>query len=142
MYWMSSNSSIKASNALSRLMRLLPASQEERRIDSVDAAPLLHLVKHRGQTCLHLEGLLYFVGSDERILTIFEKARALMFADEFNESRSVGLPIHRETFQILERGADPETGEQGNGIFGIFVKVSVENPLIHEIRFATDVEED
>ena len=42
----------------------------------------------------------------------------------------------------FERGADPETSEQGNGIFGIFVKVSVENPLIYEIRFATDVKED
>lgn len=104
-------------------METLPACQEDQRIDSVDAAQLLHLVKHRGQTCLHLEGLLYFVGGDERILTVFEKARALMFAHEFNECRSVRLPIHRETFQILERGADPETGEQGNGIFGIFVKV-------------------
>ena len=65
-----------------------------------------------------------------------------MIAYEFNECRRVGLPIHRETFQIFERGADPETGEQGNGIFGIFVKVSVENPLIHEICFATDVKQD
>src|SRR4029077_10976668 len=70
------------------------------------------------------------------------ETRTLVLAHKFYERRSVGLPIHRETFQILERGADPETGEQGNGIFGIFVKVSVENPLIHEIRFATDVKED
>ncbi len=102
----------------------------------------LHLVEHCGQRCFHLKRFLYFVSTDERILTVFEKAWALMFADESDECRSVGLPIHRETFQILERGADPKTGEQGNGIFGIFVKVSVENPLIYEIRFATDVKED
>jgi hypothetical protein len=44
----------------------------------------LHLVKHCGQGCLHFESLLYLVGGDERILAIFEKAWALMFAHEFN----------------------------------------------------------
>ena len=92
-------------------MRLLPAREEDRRIDSVDAAPLLHLVKHRGQTCLHLEGLLYFVGGDERILTIFEKARALMFAHEFNECRSVRFPIRWDAFEILEDCVDSGFGE-------------------------------
>ena len=38
--------------------------------------------------------------------------------------------------------SDPELREQGDRIFGIFVKVSVEYPLIHEIRVAADVEED
>ena len=102
----------------------------------------MHLIKHCGQRCFHSKRLLYFVSTDERILTIFQEAWALMFAHKFDECGSVGLPIHRETFQIFERGTDPETGEQGNGIFGIFVKISVENPLIHEIRFATDVKED
>jgi hypothetical protein len=39
------------------------------------------------------------------------KAWALMFAHEPDECRSIRLRIHRETFQIFERGADPETAE-------------------------------
>jgi hypothetical protein len=37
-------------------------------------APLLHLVEHCGQRCLHFESLLYLVGGDERIFAILEKA--------------------------------------------------------------------
>src|SRR3984957_11828667 len=135
MYWMSSNSSIKASNDVSE-------REKDQRIDGVDAAPLLHLVKHRGQTCLHLEGLLYFVGADERILTIFEKARALMFAHEFNECRSVRLPIHREALKIFEDCIDAGLFEESDCVFGILIEVGIEYPLVHEIRVAADVEED
>src|SRR5215204_447273 len=65
----------------------------------------------------------------------------VMVAHKLYERRCICFPIHREAFQILERGVDPHTGEQRNGIFGVLVKVSVEYPLIHEIRFAADVKE-
>ena len=64
-----------------------------------------------------------------------------MFAHEFNECRRVRLPIHRETFQIFETVSDPGLVKESDCIFGIFVKVSVEYPLVYEIRVATDVEE-
>src|SRR5215211_1883313 len=65
----------------------------------------------------------------------------VMVAHKLYERRCICFPIHREAFQILERGVDPHTGEQRNGIFGVLVKVSVEEPLVHEIRFAADVKE-
>ena len=120
-------------------------SRHVRKIDEQTAstqALLLHLVKHGGQSCLHLEGLLYLVGSDERILTIFEKAWALMFAHEFDECRSVRLPIHREALKIFEDRVDAGLFEESDCVFGIFVEVSIEYPLVHEIRIAADVEED
>jgi hypothetical protein len=102
---------------------------------------LLHLVKHRGQSCLHLESLLYLVGGDERILTIFEKAWALMFAHELDECRGVRLPIHREALKIFEDGVNAGLFKESDCIFCIFVKVSIEYALVHEIRIAADVEE-
>src|SRR2546429_2207597 len=65
----------------------------------------------------------------------------VMVAHKLYERRRICFPIHREALQILERGVDPHTGEQRNGIFGVLVEVSVEEPLVHEIRFAADVKE-
>jgi hypothetical protein len=123
-------------------MRLLAGCEEDRRIDGVDAAPLLHLVKHRGQTCFHLQRLLYFVGGNERILTIFEEARALMFAHEFDECGGIRFPIQWEALKIFEDCINTGLLEESDCVLGIFVEVSIEYPLVHEIRVAADVEQD
>src|SRR4029077_658341 len=78
---------------------------------------------------------------NERILTIFQKTRALMFAYELCEGRSVRLPIHREAFKVSENSIDARLLEESDGILGIFVEVGVEYSLIHEIRITADVEE-
>ena len=65
-----------------------------------------------------------------------------MFAHKFYEGRRVRLPIRRKALQIFEDRVDPRLVKECNGILGIFVKIGIENPLVYEIRFATDVEED
>ena len=65
-----------------------------------------------------------------------------MFAHEFNECRSVRLPIHREALKIFEDCIDAGLFKERDCVFGIFIEVSIEYPLVHEIRIAADVEED
>src|ERR1700683_1297086 len=102
----------------------------------------LHLIQHSGQSRLHFESLLYLVSGDERILTIFEKARALMFAHEPNERWRVRFPIWREALKVLEDCIDAGLFKESDCIFGIFIKVSIEYALVHEIRISTDLEKD
>src|ERR1700722_238152 len=66
----------------------------------------------------------------------------LMFAYEFNECRSVRLPIHREAIEVFEDCIDAGLFKESDCVFGVFIEVSIEYPLVHEIRVATDVEED
>jgi hypothetical protein len=94
----------------------------------------LHLVEHCGQSVLDFESLFYLVCGDERILTIFEEAWALMFPHEFNERRGVRLPIHREALKIFEDGIKAGFGKDSDRVFGVFVKVGVEDALITSCR--------
>src|SRR5215217_9523553 len=64
-----------------------------------------------------------------------------MITHKLYESWRIGFPIHRKPFQILEHGGEPRGAKNRNGIFGVFVKIGVEIPLIHEVGFATDVKE-
>src|SRR5262245_14933459 len=67
----------------------------------------LQLVEHFGQGALDPQRLLDLVGSDVRILAVFDDARALVLADELDEGVGIRLPVHREPFEILENGVDP-----------------------------------
>src|ERR1700675_2714012 len=64
-----------------------------------------------------------------------------MFADEFYEGKSVGLPVHRKTLKIFKDRIDSSFLEERDRILGIFVEVSIEYTLVHEIGIAADVEE-
>ena len=68
----------------------------------IDDAASLHLVKHFEKAAFTLSAFLISSALTIRILAVFEEARALMFAHEFDECRSVRLPIHRESFEIFE----------------------------------------
>ena len=46
----------------------------------------------------------------------------------------------RKLLQILKNRIDAELMKQGDGIFGVFVKIGVENSLIHEKGFVLDIE--
>src|SRR5262249_1074204 len=81
---------------------------------------LLHLIEHRGQRCFHPERLLYLVSSDEGILAVFQKTRALMLADEFCEGRSIRLPIRREALKMFEDGVDAGFLKESDRVFGVF----------------------
>ncbi len=60
---------------------------------------------------------------------------------EFNEGRSVRLPIHRKAFKVLKSCIDAGFFKENDRIFGIFFKVSIEYALLHKISIATDIEE-
>ena len=65
-----------------------------------------------------------------------------MFAHKFNKGRRVRLPIRREPIKIFKDRIDAGLFKKSDCIFGIFIEVSIEYPLVHEIRIAADVEED
>src|SRR5262249_49383379 len=96
---------------------------------------------HRRQRCFHLKGLLYLVSTDERILAIFQKTWALMLAHEFCEGRGVRFPVRRKALKIFKDGVDAGLLEKSDCVFSIFVKVRIENSLIHKVRVAANIEE-
>src|SRR5947209_15518410 len=58
---------------------------------SMASAPraLLHKVQHVGKSGFQLESLLDFVGAHIRVLTVFQKTRALMVAHELDERSGI-----------------------------------------------------
>ena len=50
-----------------------------------------------------------------------------MVADEFDEGWDIRLPVGRKLLQILKNRIDAELMKQGDGVFGVFVKIGVEN---------------
>ena len=50
----------------------------------------------------------------------------------------MGLPVLRETLEILEHCPQAGGGEHFHRVLGIFIEVGVENALIHEIGFPFD----
>src|SRR3954471_21631412 len=111
MCWISSNSSISSS---------------------------LHLVKHVGECGLQRQRLLDLVGADKRILAVFQETRALVLANEFDESRRIRLPVFGKTLKVFKNGADAELCEQRHCILGVLIEVGVEDTLIHEVGFTLD----
>src|SRR2546429_225830 len=53
----------------------------------------LHLVEHVRESRLESERLLDFFRAHAGVFTVFQKARTLMFADELDECRRIGLPV-------------------------------------------------
>src|SRR5215218_9003521 len=109
--------------------------------DSFSTRLLLQLVEHLRKRALHLESLLDLVGAEIRVLPILQEARALVVPHEPDERLRVGLPVLRETFQVLEDGVHAEAREERHGVLRVLVEVRVENALIHEVGHAVDGEE-
>src|SRR3954469_20051326 len=114
MCWMSSNSSISDS---------------------------LHLVEHVGEGGLQRQRLLDLLGADKRILAVFEETRALVVANELDESRRIRLPVFGKALEVFKNGADAQLCEQSHCILGVLIKVGVENTLIHEVGLTIDRKE-
>jgi len=100
---------------------------------------LLHLVEHVGEVFLQPLRLLDFDGSNIWIFTVFQKARALVLAEKFDERRNIGLPVHGKSFELLENSIDTSLSEQFDGVLGVLVKFGVEDSLIYEVLVRTDV---
>src|SRR5262245_15386784 len=94
----------------------------------------LQLIKHLGQGVLDPQGLLDFVGGDIRILTIFDKARTLVVADELDERFRVRFPVHRKPFEVLENRVDAGLPKESYRVLSVLVEIGVEDPLVHEPR--------
>src|SRR5436190_4885780 len=63
---------------------------------------LLHLVEHFRKRFLQLERFLDFVRRNKWILTIFEEARELVFANKLDERGSIRFPVLGKSFEVLE----------------------------------------
>src|SRR5215471_1735964 len=72
---------------------------------------LLHLVEHFREGLLQAQRLLDLTGRDIGIFAVFEKTGALVFADEFDKRRSIGLPVFRKPFEFFKNGVDAGLGE-------------------------------
>src|SRR5215813_7478086 len=64
-----------------------------------------------------------------------------MFPDKLNERIRIGLPVHRKPFEVFKDSAHAKAQEQGHCVFSVFVEVSVEDSLIHEVQSVADVEQ-
>src|SRR6187200_2941759 len=105
------------------------------------AAHSLNLVQHVGERRLQPQCLLDLFRAYVRVLGVLEEAGTLVFPDELEECRRVGLPVHREAFQVLEDGVDPILGEERNSVLGVLVEIRIEDALIHEVGVLAYVEE-
>ena len=101
----------------------------------------LHLVEHVREGGLELQRLLDLVGTHIRILTVFQEARALMLANELDECGSIRFPVRRKALKIFEDRIDAISPEEGHGILGVLVEISVEDSLVHKVGFPVDWEE-
>src|SRR5262245_10490624 len=66
----------------------------------------------------------------------------MVIANELRKCRDISLPVLGKPFQIFEGGVQAPLAEYCDGIIGVLVEISVEYPLVHEIRLTSDVEED
>src|SRR6266446_446646 len=105
------------------------------------AVDSLHLVEHVREGRLELERFLDFVGTHVGILTVFQEAWTLMLANELDERKSIRLPVRRKALEVFEDGINAVLREEGHSILGVFVKVGVEDALIHEVGLSLDREE-
>src|SRR4051794_39030944 len=96
------------------------------------AAHSLHLVQHVRERRLQPQRLLDLLRAHVGVLTVLEEAGTLVLADELEERRRVGLPVHREAFQVLEDGVDAILGEERNSVLGVLVEIGIEDALLLE----------
>src|SRR5216110_455675 len=64
-----------------------------------------------------------------------------MVADELDERLRVGLPVSGEALKIFENGSNAKLREERDGVFGVLIKVRIEDALVHEVGFAVDRKE-
>src|SRR6266576_4808553 len=102
---------------------------------------LLHQFKHFGELRFELQTLLNFVCCCVAILTVFQKARTLVFAKEVDECWYVRLPVLGKTFKVLENGVHSDLFEQGYCILCVLVEICIEDSLVHEVRVLSNIEE-
>src|SRR5436305_6508741 len=102
---------------------------------------LLHQVEHFGKLRFELQTLLNFVCCCIGILTVFQKARTLVFAKEVDECWYVRLPVLGKAFKVLEDCVYSDLFKQGYGIFSVLVKICIEDALVHEVRVRSNIEE-
>src|SRR5271170_6234185 len=79
--------------------------------------PLLHQVEHPGKGRLEFQRLLDLICGDKRILTVFQKARALVFTNEPNECWSICLPVLWKSFEVFKDSVQAILGEQRYCVF-------------------------
>src|SRR3569833_678462 len=101
----------------------------------------LHQIEHLGEGRLQPQRLLDFIPGHVGVLAIFQKAGTLMVANECYEGSGVDVPVLREAFEIFEHCRYPARAEQLDGVLGVFVEIRVKYPLVHEICFAVDGEQ-
>src|SRR2546430_9283104 len=102
---------------------------------------LLHQVKHFGELRFELQTLLNFVCCCVGILTVFQKARTLVFAKEVDECWHVRLPVLGKAFKVLKDCVHSDLFEQGYCILGVLVEICIEDSLVHEVRVLSNIEE-
>src|SRR5215813_8834692 len=64
-----------------------------------------------------------------------------MLPDKFDERLRICLPVFGKTFQIFENCVYTRTAENCDSVFGVLIKVRVEDSLIHEVRLTVNWEE-
>src|SRR5712675_1620536 len=102
---------------------------------------LLHQVKHFGKLRFELQCLLDFVCCFVWILTVLQKTRTLVFANELDECWYVRLPVLGKTFKVLENCIHSDLFKQGYCILGVLVEICIEDSLVHEVRVLSYIEE-
>src|SRR3954452_5360157 len=103
---------------------------------------LLHLVERFRKGPFQLQGFLDFIAAHVRIFPILEKARTLMLVKELGDRGYVCLPVLRKSFEVCKNSRDARLGEEHDRVVNIFVKIGVENALIHEMQPRADIEKD
>ena len=63
-----------------------------------------------------------------------------MLAEKFDDCRQICLPVVRPSFKIHEHGGDAGLDEQGDCVLEVFVKIGIEDALIHEMQSRSDIE--
>src|SRR5688500_18270789 len=61
-----------------------------------------------------------------------------MLTNEPHECFRIGVPVFREALEIFEDSSEAGSHKESHGVLGVFVKIGVENTLIHEVRLAFD----
>src|SRR5258708_28094313 len=135
--WVSSNSSDAVSAFRNSRPTLVGSGGLEIAIGIVAPernSPLLHQVKHFGKLRFELQCLLNFVRCRVWILTVLQKARTLVFANELDERWYVRLPVLGKTLKVLENCVHPDLFKQGYCILSVLVEICIEDSLVHELR--------
>src|SRR5437016_3347683 len=101
----------------------------------------LHLVEHVAQGRLHLQRLFDFIGAHIGILAVFQEARPMVVAHEFDEGGCIRLPVLGETVEVFKNSVQARSGEDGHCVFGVFIEIRIEDTHILEVSVTVDFKE-